>query len=101
MPDLRGRTLIGSGTGSGLTARTVGGTGGEETHVLTQGEMPAHVHAAGQGLITYAAGGGIFYQPAPNLPMTGPTASTDSTGGGGARNNMAPFAVVSHIIKIL
>jgi microcystin-dependent protein len=44
LPDLRGRTLLGSGTGTGLTARTVGDIGGEETHQLTQGELATHNH---------------------------------------------------------
>ena len=43
-PDLRGRFILGSGTGSGLTSRTHGDTGGHETHTLTINEMPAHNH---------------------------------------------------------
>jgi len=43
-PDLRGRTLIGAGTGVGLTARTLNTTGGLETHTLTQAEIPSHNH---------------------------------------------------------
>jgi len=44
VPDLRGRTPVGIGTGTGLTARTLGGAGGAETHVLTAAQMPAHAH---------------------------------------------------------
>lgn len=44
LPDLRGRVGIGSGTGSGLTARTRGATGGEENHVLTVAELAYHQH---------------------------------------------------------
>lgn len=44
-PDLRGRAAIGAGTGSGLTARTLGVQNiGEETHVLTTAELAAHAH---------------------------------------------------------
>ena len=38
VPDLRGRTVIGAGTGAGLTTRTFGTTGGEENHLLTWDE---------------------------------------------------------------
>lgn len=44
VPDLRGRDLIGAGTGSGLTPRSSGQTGGEETHVLVTSEIPSHPH---------------------------------------------------------
>ncbi len=44
LPDMRGRTGVGIGTGSGLSTRNLGSTGGEEAHTLTVGEMPAHTH---------------------------------------------------------
>jgi len=44
VPDLRGRAPIGAGTGTGLTARTLGDNVGEETHVLTEAELTAHTH---------------------------------------------------------
>lgn len=45
LPDQRGRCTLGAGAGSGLTSRTLGATGGEETHVLTTTEIPSHTHA--------------------------------------------------------
>jgi microcystin-dependent protein len=53
LPDLRGRVAVGSGTGPSLTARTVGNSGGAETHTLSTPEIPSHTHAA----TTNAAGG--------------------------------------------
>jgi microcystin-dependent protein len=44
-PDLRGRTVIGVGTGAGLSARTLNATGGTETHALTTAELATHSHA--------------------------------------------------------
>lgn len=46
IPDTRGRTIVGSGTGSGLTARTRGDTGGVETYRLqaTESGVAAHTH---------------------------------------------------------
>lgn len=43
-PDLRGRFVVGSGQGTGLTSRTVNQTGGAETHALTVAELPSHTH---------------------------------------------------------
>ena len=44
-PDLRGRFIVGSGAGSGLTTRSIGNTGGAETHTLSLGNLPAHNHS--------------------------------------------------------
>lgn len=60
LPDMRGRTGIGAGTGAGLTARTLGGTVGTETHTLAIGNIPQmttdymstnanHTHGPGSG----------------------------------------------------
>jgi microcystin-dependent protein len=44
LPDLSGRVTIAAGTGSGLTARVLGATGGAETHTLTVAQIPSHTH---------------------------------------------------------
>jgi microcystin-dependent protein len=51
VPDLRGRSPVGAGTGAGLTARSLGQTGGEENHVNTsaQSGMPSHNHGGSTG----------------------------------------------------
>lgn len=49
LPDLRGRVPIGSGTGSGLTARTLGASGGNEAEVLATTHLPAHSHTGVTG----------------------------------------------------
>ena len=46
LPDLRGRTPIGSRRGPGLSNYGEGMRGGQEVHVLDQLEMPSHSHAA-------------------------------------------------------
>ena len=54
-PDLRGRFIVGSGTGAvGLTSREVGTTGGIEQTTLTINNLPAHNHT-GSG--TTSSGG--------------------------------------------
>lgn len=44
-PDLRGRFILSSGSGSGLTARSLWQTGGEENHTLSIPELPSHEHS--------------------------------------------------------
>jgi microcystin-dependent protein len=46
VPDARGRTLAAAGSGSGLTTRSIGESVGNESHVLTTEELPAHSHTA-------------------------------------------------------
>lgn len=45
VPDSRGRMHIGSGTGSGLSARSVADWGGTETYALSGGELGVHGHS--------------------------------------------------------
>lgn len=47
-----GRALAVAGTGSGLSARTLGQTVGAETHTLTLLEAPSHSHGGGNHLHT-------------------------------------------------
>lgn len=44
IPDLRGRFILGAGTGTNLTQRTLNDVSGHETHTLTVSEMPTHNH---------------------------------------------------------
>ncbi|MFN7945023.1 MAG: tail fiber protein [Blastocatellia bacterium] len=44
VPDLRGRTPIGRGQGTGLTNRTLGQQVGAEIAAVSAGSMPAHTH---------------------------------------------------------
>lgn len=101
LPSAPGRTPIGSGTGSGLTPRTLGQTGGAETVTLDISEVPAHSHApsaaaaqflieqTGLGTLDILTGGTRFLQDA----------VTDTQGGGGSHNNMQPFLVLNPFIK--
>ena len=45
VPDLRGRSPIGAGTGSGLTARVLGTQYGAETVTLDSTSLPTHSHS--------------------------------------------------------
>lgn len=57
LPDFRGRVPVGTGAGSGLTARTLAATGGEETHLLTTAEIPAHSHSTVESAHTHKVRG--------------------------------------------
>ncbi len=46
LPNLRGRTIVGSGQGTDLSNYKVGQTGGVESTTLTMNQMPAHTHLA-------------------------------------------------------
>jgi len=46
LPDTRGRSVIGVGTGPGLSTISLGQEGGSETVTLTVANMPAHTHDA-------------------------------------------------------
>ena len=124
VPDLRGRAPIGAGTGTGLTARAIGDTFGEETHTLIADEVPAHTHgsktlegtmrivgwagsatnAAVSGIVTVTANNAKDRIASSGSSMGGQTNKITAThthtsfGGGGAHENMQPSAVVNFII---
>ena len=100
LPDLRGRTPLGTGSGPGLTPRQRGETGGAETVTLTTAQLPQHrhpVHAAA-GLADSAAPDGrtwaVAVDSAPYKPGGGDVAMAPqilrSAGGGQAHENRSP-----------
>jgi microcystin-dependent protein len=108
LPNLSGRVVVGQGSGSGLTSRSMGATGGAETHTLTTGEIPSHSHtsnATGGGLGLMTADGnntavGVDASAVePNVYAAPVALSINDAGGGGAHNNMQPFAVLNYIIR--
>lgn len=101
VPDLRGRSVIGSGSGAGLTARAPGDIGGEEGHHLTAAEMPSHTH--------YVPSGAYANTTAATAPGTTDTAgyqgfygaqTTGAAGGDQLHNTMMPFLVLGYLIKL-
>ena len=109
IPDMQGRVGIGAGAGSGLTARTLGVSGGAETHTLNEGEMPAHSHSSNAtggsiGLITsngnHTAATGLDSSTGePNLFAGIPALTINTTGSGLPHNNMQPYVVLRYLIK--
>ncbi len=97
LPKTLGRALAIAGAGSGLTARALGENLGEETHLLTTAEMPAHTHSINaEGS---SPGGGPDMLTADGTSSPGPV-STTSAGGGGVHNNMQPTSFLNAMVKL-
>lgn len=92
LPDLRGRSAIGQGTGPSLSARAIGVSLGEENHQLTIAEMASHTHTVLQSAPTNfgtGAGAGLINTINP----------TGSTGSDTPHNNMQPSLGLRSIIR--
>ena len=69
LPDLRGRTVIGSGQGAGLSNYTMGDVVGVASTTLTTNLMPAHVHTFANGVTGSTGLGNSFNNRQPSLAM--------------------------------
>lgn len=102
VPDMRGRSPLGAGTGSGLTPRTLAAVGGEETHVLSSGELATHTHPLAPLSVPVrlelTTGGTNSFGSVGTLGSTNQS-FTQSTGRNDPHNTMHPFAVCTFIIK--
>lgn len=102
LPDMRGRVPVGVGQGSGLTNRVLGATGGEENHILSVAEMPAHSHTHSWNFGTPLFPGSVQATNGVGHPISDPNTTDitiNNTGGGGGHNTMQPFTAVNFIIK--
>jgi microcystin-dependent protein len=125
LPDLRGRTPIGVGTGPGLTPRREGQRSGSETNTMTVQQMPSHNHTNVTATILLGASSGVRDTPiAGDVPSAasfssglsstkvnayGPATDTingqaipptQNTGGQQAQNNMQPYLTINYIIAL-
>jgi len=120
VPDLRGRTVVGAGIGTGLTSRSPGDNFGAETHSLTGDENGTHTHTdSGHSHVdlghTHVDGNAVPTAiligagvPAPSaIPAVGVTgvgaaniangfASIQSSGLGTAHNNLQPSYALNY-----
>jgi len=103
LPNLQGRAPIGFGEGI-----VQGQAGGEESHTLSQAEVPPHIHSLNAyatadtdvpATALLAGGGAAVYTAAANLtPMNAGTIST--VGGSQAHENRQPFLVMNWCIAL-
>lgn len=118
LPDMRGRVLAGKDNMGGSAAgnitggTTLGATGGEQTHVLTTPEIPAHNHGVTDPGHThtylqrtqFTAGSGIGTNWATDQTANTGNSQTgisiQNAGGGGSHNNLQPYMLVNKIIKL-
>ncbi len=101
LPNFKGRTAVGRDSGQ-AEFDVLGETGGAKTHTLTSWEMPSHTH----NQRTASGGGGwadywnIYAGSAPVVSHTFTDQGwLESTGWGGAHNNLQPYLTVNYIIK--
>ena len=89
LPNMSGNVPVGPG---GAIGASVGGSGGESTHVLSVGEMPSHNHNT-----TALAGGpsSSWLFTSGNFVTEQQVLGSTFTGGNGAHNNVQPFVCVN------
>jgi microcystin-dependent protein len=110
IPDLQGRTIIGTGTGTGLTPRAEGDRLGEENHVITVSELASHTHTdvghthSESAAIPTAILVGVGAPVPSALPSIGITgigsASLTNTGSDTGHNTMQPSLALSYFIVV-
>ncbi|MBX3120519.1 MAG: phage tail protein [Fimbriimonadaceae bacterium] len=108
LPDLRGRVPMSSGTGPGLSSKTLGEKAGVETVTLTANEIPAHNHPANvsvqpadqysPGLLLPAVSPRQLFAPGPTGAFA--PGMITNTGGNQAHNNLQPYLTISFVIAL-
>jgi len=111
LPDLRGRFPIHHGQGSGLSAHSIGESGGTEEVTLTVQQIPAHTHALlastdpgaaitpTDGVLGAGASVNIF-RPSPPAATPMDVGAVSPAGGSQPHDNMHPFIGIHYIISL-
>lgn len=95
--NLYGRFPLGTGTNFSL-----GATGGEEKHTLTESEMPRHTHTErASGSWKAYGGGGTWGHALQDGDDVDTKSKTGTAGGGLSHNNMPPYYALNFLIKAI
>lgn len=87
LPDLRGRTTLGMGTGTTGSTYQIGQSGGVETVTLITQQIPAHAH------LVQTAATGDTADPGPSVVLGTPTGLTGTYAAPGATTALAPGSI--------
>ena len=110
LPDLRGRVPVHSGSGPGLSPRSIGQKSGSESVTLTSTQLPTHTHSL-QGSTDPATtpdpSGNVFARTSGDVygsdfsasDMNG--AAVSNRGGNQSHTNLMPFQVVNFIVALV
>jgi microcystin-dependent protein len=108
LPDFRGRTSIGTGQQQNTPPFAQGQIGGEEMHILSVAEIPAHAHLpiASSATNTLGSPKGNFWASGPlqystsaiNTGMAGNAIGIAGSGTG--HENRSPYLVINFIIAL-
>lgn len=74
-----------------LTTYVLGRSGGEETHLLSEAEMPSHSHRGKNGSAVNSTGGNNLHPWGSSIVKPQVTVAVEHTGGGEAHNNIPPY----------
>lgn len=69
LPDLRGRALVGTGAGAGLTSRQIGESSGASSLTLTASQLPSHSHALAVGTTGISGSDTALNKTQPSLAL--------------------------------
>lgn len=109
LPDLRGRTAVGQGTGQGLSTYIMGQRAGTENVTITSQTYPQHTHSLSGTSVTgdaqnpsgslLAVGQTVYRAEAPTLTMN-PIMCGPAAGLGNPHENRQPYQVCNWIIAL-
>jgi microcystin-dependent protein len=112
LPDLRGRSPIHRGAGTGLTSRSIGDQGGAVEVTLTESQIPPHTHTFDQSVNTGTGDQSssvnhvraateqlALYRPASDANDPG-SHSIAAAGSGQPHENMPPFLTINFIVAL-